>query len=79
MDSEKILIAIEEKKKWEERAIEIEKQLDELKEKKTQLHAELKLVDGKLKYYSALADSFREYNNVKASGRYFFDGSTQMR
>jgi len=79
MDTDKILLAIDEKKKWEARTVEIESQLNNLKNKKTTLHTELKSVDEKVKYYSALADSFREYSVSVASGRYYVDGKGPLR
>jgi chromosome segregation ATPase len=79
MDTEKILIAIEEKKKWEERAVLVEKQLEELKAKKTKLNAELKNIEEKLRYYGTLADSLREYTIAKASGLYFTEGGKRFK
>ena len=79
MDTDKILMAIEERKKWEARAASVEMQLEELREKRTKLGHELKAANDKLKYYGTLADNFREYNVAKASGLYYAEGSRHLR
>lgn len=79
MDTEKILLAIEEQKRWEERAVDVKKQLEDLDKKKKMLIAEMKTVDEKLRYYGTLADSFREYNVAKSSGKYYIEGTKHIR
>ena len=79
MDTDKVLLAIEEKKKWEERATGVEAALEKLKERNAILSAELKAVQEKLRYYSALAESFREHSIARASGVYYVEGTRQFR
>jgi chromosome segregation ATPase len=77
MDAEKVLLAIEEKRKWEHRAAETEKRLEELRTSKAILLSELKSIEEKLRYYTALADSQRQYNVAVASGRLFDVGGSR--
>ena len=78
MDAGKVLMAIEEKRRWEERALETERQLGEVRKRKAALNAELKAVGDKAKYYGALADSTREFGIFAASGRLAEGGGRRM-
>lgn len=78
MDAEKILIAIEEKRKWEARLTKTDEELQKLGKRKSALQRELRDVAEKLKYYTAISEAFREYSVAKASGIYPQEHSRQI-
>lgn len=78
MDADKVLLAIEEKRKWEERAAEVERQLGDLRARRKALQDEFRAVSERVRYYSALAESFREYSVARASGVYFQEGPRHL-
>lgn len=61
MDTEKILLALEERDRWKERELEMQNEIDKLpREEKKSKHKELAQIREQVAYYDALAKDMKK-------------------